>query len=55
MRYLITTNDSPPFLTYLFDSENHFSKENGMIVYDLQLNQFTIDGVNWLPIEIDHL
>jgi len=55
MRYLITTKESQPFLTDWFDSENHFNKEVEMIVYDLVKHQFTIDGVNWLPIEIDHL
>lgn len=55
MRYLITTKKNPPFLTKWFESENHFNKDIGMIVYDLIENKFTSDGIHWYDIEIDHL
>lgn len=55
MRYLITTKNEPPFLTKWFEPDNHFNHELGMIAYDLSENTYTIDGINWLEIEIDHL
>ena len=55
MRYLITTNAQPPFLTGWFYAENNFNPEVGMIVYDLYKNKFTTDGKTWQNIEIDHL
>jgi len=56
MRYLITSSDIlSPGLTNWFDPVNHFNSDLNMIVYDLLLDLFTIDGINWLPITIDHL
>jgi len=55
MRYLITTNDGDPFLTNWFDAENNFRTYLGMVVYDLDSEEFTTDGENWKPIKIDHL
>jgi len=55
MRYLITTNGQEPFLTKWFDSENHFNKDIGMVVYDLGKNRYTTDGKNWYDIKFDHL
>lgn len=56
MRYLITTKEVKyPFLTDWFDSENHFSPDVEMIVYDLYKNEFTTDGKIWHKIDIDHL
>ena len=54
MRYLITTEDSPPFLTGWFEPEN-FNADSGMIVYDFLENKYTTDGEKWHEIEIDHL
>lgn len=53
MQYLITSKDHEPFITKWFESENHFTV--GMIVYDLINHCYTTDGINWVPIEIDHL
>lgn len=56
MRYLVTfQTDNEPFFTNWFDPENHFNKELKMIVFDLIEFQFTIDGVTWVNIPIDHL
>jgi hypothetical protein len=55
MKYLITTNVQPPFYTEWFDPDNHFNAEVGMIVYDLDADQYTTDGVTWKEIEWDHL
>jgi hypothetical protein len=56
MRYLITTTDGKePFLTEWFWPENHFNKKVGMTVFDLYTEQYMNDGVNWMPISIDHL
>lgn len=55
MKYLITTNTSEPFFTNWFDAENHFNSNIGMIVYDLQNQKYTIDGINWSEILIDKL
>lgn len=53
MRYLITTPEREPFRTEFFDPENHFTAD--MVVYDLLKNVYTVDGTNWLIIEIDTL
>ena len=53
MRYLITTKNNTPFITKWFEPENHFNPD--MVVYDLVLNKFTTDGVNWHEITIDKL
>ena len=55
MRYLITTNIIAPFLTNYFNFENNFNSEIEMVVYDLYLNKYTTDGMNWYELEIDHL
>ena len=55
MRYLITTNIQPPFLSDWFDAENNFNAEVGMVVYDLAKGVYTTDGEKWEQIEEDHL
>lgn len=55
MRYLVTMNSNPPFLTKWFEYENHWDDGKGMVIYDLQNLTYTTDGKTWLPIEIDHL
>jgi hypothetical protein len=58
MRYLITTLEAyAPALTAWFDLENNFNPDPvlGMVVYDLYLNKYTIDGKEWKDIQIDHL
>ena len=55
MRYLITTTSQDPFLTEWFQSENHFNKDVGMVVYDLQTERYTKDGNKWEKIDVDHL
>ena len=55
MRYLITTNIQPPFLSDRFDADNHFNAEVGMAVYDLLNHTYTVDGERWEQIEEDHL
>jgi len=55
MRYLITTNIQPPFLTDWFDYENHFNSEVNMVVFDLYNQTYTTDGLIWLIIEEDNL
>ena len=55
MRYLITTNIQPPFLSDWFDAENHFNADVGMVVYDLAKGVYTDDGEKWSEIEVDHL
>jgi hypothetical protein len=55
MIYLITTKDSPPFLTNWFDAENNFNADLEMVVYDLENCIWTDNGLIWQDIEIDHL
>jgi len=55
MRYLITTNNNVPFLTKWFDPENHFNKQDEMVVYDLVNYIYMDDGITWKLIDIDHL
>jgi len=55
MRYLVTMNGNPPFLTKWFEYDNHWQDGINMVVCDLQSLTYTTDGKNWLPIEIDHL
>ena len=56
MRYLIITKEPYlPFLTSWFDAENHFNADLEMIVYDLLKDKYTVDGVKWHDIEINHL
>ncbi len=55
MRYLITTNEQPPFFTNWFEVENNFCEGVGMVVYDLHKHKFTIDGETWIYINVDNL
>lgn len=55
MQYLIVTNSTQPFLTKWFDYENHFNKDDGMVVFDLWTERFTTDGKTWHEIPKDHL
>ncbi len=55
MRYLVTMNGNPPFLTKWFEYENHWQDNVNMAVCDLQNLTYTTDGKNWLPIETDQL
>lgn len=55
MRYLITINTQPPFLSDWFDAENNFNAEVGMVVYDLAKGVYTTDVDKWNEIEEDHL
>lgn len=53
MNYLITHPDFPPFLTNWFDYPNHFIE--GMVIYDMTDQTYTVDGRNWEDIRIDRL
>jgi hypothetical protein len=53
MRYLITHPDEKPFLTNWFDYENNYIEN--MIVYDLQNATYTVNGIDWIDIDIDNL
>jgi len=55
MRYLIISDGHEPFLTKWYEYENHFNPETNMVVYDLMLDKYTTDGMNWKDIDIDHL
>jgi hypothetical protein len=56
MRYLVTTTDgNKPFITNWFDSDIHFIKKSGMIVYDLYFNRYIDDTGVWNVIIIDSL
>lgn len=51
MRYLVCDNsENKPFYTEKFNMEN-FSMETDMIIFDLVLNRYTIDGKHWSDIE----
>ena len=51
MRYLIT-GIGEPFYTQWYNIEFH---KKGMIVYDLQDNEYTENGKLWKNIELDEL
>jgi len=54
--YLVTLPGFSPFLTTIFDPENHW--QEGMVVYHFYGNShanYTTDGINWIPIEFDSL
>jgi hypothetical protein len=55
MNYLVTFIDGSltPFLTKWFEYDNHWVE--GMVVFDLSDNTYTIDGKDWRPIEENHL
>jgi len=55
MRYLITINGNPPFLTKYFEYENHWTNGVNMVVCDLQTLSFTQNGKDWHPIKNDGL
>jgi len=55
MRYLITMNGNPPFLTKWFEYDNHWQDGINMVVCDLQNLTYTQDGKTWHPIEQDQL
>ena len=54
MRYIIILKDNKPFYTNWFDTENHWSTETIMVI-DLNLGVFTVDGEHWEEVEEDHL
>lgn len=55
MRYLVSDNSEfRPFITDQFDPDN-FSEQNEMIVFDLVLGKYTLDGKHWDDIEEDRL
>jgi hypothetical protein len=55
MRYLVCDNsENKPFYTDYFNMEN-FAEETEMIIFDLVLNKYTIDGKHWENIEEDRL
>ena len=47
MRYLITGKSFCPFFSDRFDCENNFNDELNMVVYDLLIQVYTIDSINW--------
>lgn len=51
--YLIIPKDSEPFGTNWFDADSNFTP--GMIVFNIEVGEYTNDGVTWQPIEEDHL
>jgi hypothetical protein len=53
MRYLITSDTNPPFLTKWYEYENHYTE--GMTIYDFGHNKYTTNGIDWHDIDIDHL
>jgi hypothetical protein len=55
MRYLVTMNGNPPFLTKWFEYESHCTDGVNMVVCDLQTLSYTQDGKNWHSIEQDQL
>jgi len=55
MRYLVTMNGNPPFLTKWFEYDNHWQDVINMVVCDLQNLTYTQDGKTWHPIEQDQL
>jgi hypothetical protein len=55
MRYLVCDNsENRPFFTEWFNLEN-FTEETDMIIFDLLLKKYTIDGKHWEQIEEDRL
>lgn len=53
MRYLVVTENEEPFFSNWFQPENHFVK--GMKVFDILLSKYTVNGIDWNEIQIDHL
>jgi hypothetical protein len=55
-RYLVTITDTKEsFFTNFYLHENHFNKDVGMVIYDLENGLETRDGVTWTKVPIDHL
>lgn len=55
MRYLVCDNsDNKPYYTDKYNMTN-FSEETEMIIFDLVLRRYTIDGKHWEQIEEDRL
>lgn len=55
MNYLIFTDSHSPFYTNWFDVENHFNRDDNMIVVNLLTHKYTTDGRTWYDIAQDHL
>ncbi len=55
MNYLIFTDSHEPFYTNWFSAENHFNKDDNMVVFNLLSHKYTTDGVTWYDIKEDHL
>jgi len=55
MKYLIYTNDFPPFFTDYYEYNNHYNPDIEMKVFDLINKKYTEDGISWKNIETDHL
>ena len=55
MRYLVTVENLPPFLTNWFDYDSHWRDGIGMMVYDIYNQTYTTDGKIWSEIEKDQL
>ena len=55
MRYLVTMNDEPPFMTNVYDYKNNWILGINMVIYDLEKRLYTRSGTTWHPIEIDQL
>lgn len=55
MRYLVTINGNPPFLTKWFEYDNHWQDGINMVVCDLQNLTYTQDGKTWHPIRQNQL
>lgn len=52
MNYLILHNNEA-FYTNWFEAENNYVE--GMVVFNLLSDKYTIDGINWIKIEEDSL
>lgn len=58
MRYLITyiqNKKLEAFYTDWFIYENNFNNDLKMVVYDLNKSTYSINGIDFNPIMIDHL
>jgi hypothetical protein len=58
MRYLITYTEEgiqKAFYSEIFDVENNFDPDFGMIVFDLAEDKYLVNNLGWLDIEFDHL
>jgi hypothetical protein len=54
-RYLVTADNIEPFYTNWYDYENHYNDEMNMIVYDIHNHLYTLNGLDWIPLEKDNL